>query len=386
MLKLNTLMDYYKILGVSPNATLDEIKKAYRKLARRLHPDLQPKDSSKEEKDAREKKIAEVNTAYEVLSDSKKRSMFDQGIDPLKNSNANATGGSFFQTDDMGDIFSDIASAFFGGGSGAGFSANAGFGHRKKTYAKDGDDIILNKEISLKDSIFGVEIKVKYNFFDLCEHCKGELNEPGTKIIKCPECDGNGMKTVIKRTLLGQMQTVVECSKCLGTGEFIEKLCKKCKGTGVRKSTIEKNIKIPAGIKNDMLLNIQDDGNVGVKGGVNGDLKINIRILKDKYFSRNGNDLHTIVSIPFWLAILGGDKEIKTFDGEQNIKIPHNSKFGQIIELKNLGSTILNNKNRGSLFVHLNIEIPEKISKKQTEILKEYFEENIKTLEPNAPV
>jgi molecular chaperone DnaJ len=270
--------NYYQILEVSSNASDLEIKKSYRKLVRKLHPDLLPQNATVEEKEIRAKKIVEINNAYEVLSNAQKRAQFDAGMDPLKNGG----GQNYTNFNDIFSSFSDITEAFFGtstmNNSFFNFNTNT-----QKTYAKSGSDVVVEHTVYEKDIKNNKKIEINYQKLIKCSHCDGRLAEPNTNIIRCPQCNGTGATTIIKNTIIGKFQTQTTCSKCYGTGEFIEKICQKCLGAGTEKHKFTQIVSVPNDLSDNMSFIFYNKGNVGIMGGKNGMLIIHIIFKKHRY-------------------------------------------------------------------------------------------------------
>lgn len=354
--------DYYDILGVSKDASQEEIKKAYRKLAHKHHPD----------KGGDEEKFKKINKAYQVLSDEKKRKQYDQ----FGKTSSSAAGGGFngyqsgfqgnFNAEDLGDIFGE----FFGGGFG-GFS-------QSKSKKRKGQDIRIDITISLEDAFKGTVVKKSLKKKNTCDRCDGSGAEPDSEMKTCPECDGTGQKETRKRTILGTISQKTTCEKCHGKGEIPEKKCSKCNGKGWVESIKDLKIKIPAGIKSGQTIRLSGKGNA-VEGGVPGDLLVNIRIKSHKFFERKGDDLHYEAKIPFSLATLGGKTEIPTFDEDKKIKkiklkVPSGSKSGKVIKLSGKGMPKLQGYSSGDLYIKLIIEVPDKFTKKQKKLLSDLEE------------
>lgn len=343
------MADYYETLGVSRQASEDEIKKAYRKLSRKYHPDIAGPEF--------EEKFKEVNSAYEVLSDSEKRRMYDQGVDP------NAPGGGAGAAGGFG--FEDVFSSFFGGG--AGFGGGQGPVPR----SQPGRDSLATLSISLKDAVFGSVENIDITTYALCPDCSGSGAQNGEQPVTCPVCNGQGYRQQAVRTLLGQMMTSQPCDRCEGHGNIIEHPCQTCFGHGRVRSKRQVGVKIPAGIQNDTRIRLSSQGEVGEGGGAAGDLYVDVSVKPDKQFSRQSDDLHCWISIPMTWAALGHEVNIQTFDGEQAITVPEGSQPEDTVTLKELGVTHLHgNGDRGDLVAHLQVEIPRNLNKKQREMLE----------------
>ncbi|MCI1984033.1 MAG: molecular chaperone DnaJ [Bifidobacteriaceae bacterium] len=351
------MADYYETLGVSRQASEDEIKKAYRKLSRKYHPDIAGPEF--------EDKFKEVNSAYEVLSDPDKRRMYDQGVDP--NAPGGGAGAGFGGASGFGD-FSDVFSSFFGGGT-------SGFGGAQGPIPRSqpGRDSLAGLNISLKDAVFGSVENVDITTYSLCPDCSGSGAKNGEKPVTCPVCNGQGYRQQAVRTLLGQMMTSQPCERCEGHGTIIEHPCETCFGHGRVRTKRQVGVKIPAGIQTDTRIRLSSQGEVGEGGGAAGDLYIDVSVKADKQFSRQGDDLHCWISIPMTWAALGHEITIQTFDGDRTLTIPDGSQPEDTVALKNLGVTHLHGSgDRGDLVAHLQVEIPRNLNKKQRDLLESF--------------
>lgn len=357
-------LDYYEVLGISKGASDDEIKKAYRKLAKKYHPDLNPNNKEAETK------FKEVNEAYEVLSDKEKRVRYDQfghaGVDPSYG--AGPGGGSPFGPDiDLGDIFS----SFFGG---SGFGGFGGSSRRNSSpnVARRGSDTETVVNISFEESAKGCKKNVTYNNIETCEDCSGTGAQKGTSPKQCPTCSGTGQVRINQRTPFGVMQTVRTCDKCHGTGKVIEKPCLTCSGNGrVRKKrTIE--ITIPEGIDNEQILNIRGKGNAGTRGGSAGDLRVYVNVRPHPIFERKGDDVWCELPITFTQAALGCEVVVPTLYGKVSYNIHEGTQYGDVFKLKGKGIPHLHARGIGDQYIKISIEIPRNLSNNQKEILKEF--------------
>ncbi|WEV42627.1 molecular chaperone DnaJ [Bifidobacterium sp. ESL0682] len=344
--------DYYEVLGVERTASDDEIKKAYRKMSRKYHPDIAGPEF--------EDKFKEVNNAYEVLSDSDKRRMYDSGVDP-NDPNASA-GFSSAGFGDMGDIFGQFFGNAFGGGS---------QGPTPRT--QPGRDALSSASIALKTAVFGGTAHVKINTFGLCPKCSGTGTSNGEKPVTCPDCNGQGMRQQVKRTMLGQMMTTAPCDRCEGHGTIIEHPCPTCQGHGRVRTSRDVGVTIPAGIADNTRLRLANQGEVGEGGGAAGDLYIDIRIKPDKQFTREGDDLHCWIQIPMSWAVLGHDMDIDTFDGRQTISIPEGCQPEETVPLKGLGvAKVKHPEERGDLVAHMSIHIPTKLNDGERKLMEQF--------------
>ena len=342
------MADYYEVLGVDRTASEDEIKKAYRKMSRKYHPDIAGTEY--------EDKFKEVNSAYEILSDPQKRRMYDQGVDP-NDPQASAAGGF-----DMGDVFSQ----FFGGG----FGADAQ-GPIPRT--QPGRDVLAGVDIDLKTAIFGGTVHTQLHTFGLCQECGGSGAQKGTSPVTCPVCQGRGYAQKVVRTLLGQMMSQAPCERCEGHGTIIENPCPQCLGHGRSRIKRDVGINIPAGVADGSRLRLNSQGEVGEGGGAAGDLYIDISIKPDKRYTRSGQDLHCWISIPMTWAVLGHAVDLDTFDGPRQIQVPAGSQPDDEVTLKGLGVSKLGNKEeRGDIVVHVLVQIPTKLDDRERDLIEDF--------------
>ncbi|HEU5122277.1 MAG TPA: molecular chaperone DnaJ [Candidatus Saccharimonadales bacterium] len=358
-----TKRDYYDILGVSKSASADEIKKAFRKLAVKYHPDKEGGD---------EAKFKEVNEAYEVLKDQQKRQRYDQfghagvGGDP---GSAGGFGGNPFEGFggfngqnvhfDFGDGLGDIFSQFFGG--------NAG----RQRGPKRGRDVETSVTLTFEQAVFGVEEKLELTMEDECSHCKGTTVEPGHSMKTCPTCKGAGQQTRVMNTVFGQIQQAVTCETCHGTGRVPEKVCTVCRGKGTerRKQTI--TLKIPAGIDDGATIRLKEHGEA-IGGGAKGDLYVNIRVKPHKKFTREGDIILSEEHVSMIEAALGTEIEVETVDGTVRMKVPAGTQSGTDFKLAGHGVPHLRNNSRGAHIVSVIVDTPTKLTKKQRDLLEQF--------------
>lgn len=357
--------DLYEILGVSKDASDSEIKKAFRRRARELHPDVNKAADAEDQ-------FKELNEAYDVLSDPNKRAQYDRfGTIPGAAGGGYGGGSGYVDFDDlfgggfggMGDIFS----SFFGGQGGQG----------GRPARKEGRDMGVGLRITLEEVARGVEKEIVYDRLAPCPDCKGTgLGENG-KVVTCPECGGKGRVVSVQRTFLGDMQTATTCKKCNGTGSSIENPCPECEGQGRVPDRQRVTVKVPAGIRDGQQLRVGGFGEAGIQGAQAGDLIVTCRVQPHEFFERDGDDLHGRANISFIQAILGAEIEIDGImpDEKVQVRIPAGCQNEQVVRVKGFGMPRLKSDIRGSMYVHVNVVIPEKITKKQRELLEKLADE-----------
>lgn len=357
--------DLYEILGVSKDASESEIKKAFRRRARELHPDVNKAADAEDQ-------FKELNEAYDVLSDPNKRAQYDRfGTIPGAAGGGYGGGSGYVDFDDlfgggfggMGDIFS----SFFGGQGGQG----------GRPAHKEGRDMGVGLRITLEEVARGVEKEIVYDRLAPCPDCKGTgLGENG-KVVTCPECGGKGRVVSVQRTFLGDMQTATTCKKCNGTGSSIENPCPECEGQGRVPDRQRVTVKVPAGIRDGQQLRVGGFGEAGIQGAQAGDLIVTCRVQPHEFFERDGDDLHGRANISFIQAILGAEIEIDGImpDEKVQVRIPAGCQNEQVVRVKGFGMPRLKSDIRGSMYVHVNVVIPEKITKKQRELLEKLADE-----------
>jgi len=346
--------DYYTVLGVNRDATDEEIKKSYRKLAMKHHPDRNPDNPKAEEA------FKEAKEAYEVLSDAKKRAAYDQfghaGVDP---SAAAGMGGAQGGFGGFGDAFGDIFSEIFGG-------AGGGRGRGNGMYR--GADLRYNLEISLEEAARGTEAKIRIPTMEECETCHGSGAKPGTQPKTCPHCNGSG-QIRISQGFFSIQQT---CPHCHGSGRYVAEPCRDCGGAGRIKKHKTLSVKIPAGVDQDDRIRLAGEGEPGLNGGPPGDLYVVVSLKPHSVFQREQNDLHCEMPISFATAALGGEIEIPTLDGSAKIKIPHETQSGQVFRLRGKGIRGVRSSGHGDLYCHVVVETPVKLTERQKELLREF--------------
>ena len=352
--------DYYEVLGVAKGASDDEIKKAYKKLARKYHPDLNPDNKEAEEK------FKEANEAYEILSDKEKRSRYDQfghaGVDP----NFGAGGGGFDGNFDFGDL-GDIFGSFFGGGFGGGRRANPNAPQR-------GESIRLSLILSFEEAAFGCEKAVTVERLEPCASCQGSGCAEGTTPEVCPDCHGTGTVQVRRQTPMGVFATSSPCTRCGGKGKIIHQPCRECRGAGSVRQRRTIQASIPAGIDNGQTISIRGQGNAGKNGGPAGDLLITITVRPHELFRREGTSVLCEAPITFAQAVLGAELEIPTIDGKVKYDIPEGTQSGTVFRLKGKGIPSINGRGRGDQYVTVTIETPRNLNKEQKEALRKFAE------------
>lgn len=349
--------DYYEVLGVQKGASDDEIKKAYRACAKKYHPDLHPGDKECEEK------FKEVNEAYEVLSDSDKKARYDQfghaGVDPNYGAGAGGAGSPFGQGIDIDDIFS----SFFGG-----------FGGRRSNNANApmrGSDIETTVYISFEEAAKGCKQTINYSCVTTCDACHGTGAQPGTSPKTCSSCGGSGRVTINQRTPFGVVQTQRTCDACHGRGKIVDNPCKKCGGSGKQRRNKTVDVTIPAGIKDQQILNVSGRGNSGTNGGPAGDLHVYVNVRPHPVFERRGDDVWCEVPITFTQAALGADVVVPTLDGKVSYTVREGTQPGDVFRLKGKGIHRLGGRGRGDQYVRVTVEVPKNLNGKQKELIKQ---------------
>lgn len=355
--------DYYEVLGVSKTATQDELKKAYRKLARKYHPDL-----NKDNEEAAEK-FKECNEAYSVLSDDQKRAQYDQFGHAAFENGGMGGGGGFGGAGGFGGFggsgMEDIFDMFFGGQGGRG-------GNRAKSGPQRGADLRFDLEITFEEAAFGLEKEINLYRDETCDHCHGEGAEPGSKVESCPECNGTGYVRFTQNTMFGQMVNERPCSRCKGEGKIISEPCKECRGKGTVKRNKKLKVKIPAGVDNGSRLRVSGEGEAGAKGGPNGDLYVYLYVKPHKFFERDGTTVLCEVPINIVQATLGADIKVPTLDGQVTMKVPEGTQPGKVLRLKGKGIPSLRGGSRGDQLVRIKVVVPTKLSDKQKDALRKF--------------
>jgi len=332
------MQDHYQVLGVSRNASVDEIKKAYRKLARQLHPDMNPSEEEQE-------RFKQVTHAYEVLSDPNQRAQYDNG-------------GSMFG--DMGGFgFSDIFENFFGGGQ-----------RGPKPMAERGQDALLRVELTMAEVVFGVEKQIEIDTAVVCNTCMGTTCRPGTSPKVCDICGGAGSVSRQVRSMLGNMITTTPCNACRGHGQTIPDPCIDCRGQGRTRARRTLDLNIPGGVEHGLRLQLSGQGEVGFAGGPQGDIYVEVSVIPDAHFERDGDDLVASLELPLQDAVLGTSVKIDTFDGEQELEIKPGAQTGDVITLKSKGISHLRHNGRGDMHIQLKVLTPTRVDSKEKELFK----------------
>ncbi len=353
--------DFYSLLGVSKSATEAEIKQAYRKLSKELHPDKHKGDKDKEAK------FKEVNEAYEVLGDTKKRQAYDQ----FGSTNGNPFGGGggsggfqgfngFDPSQFQGGDFSDLFESFFGGGG----------GRRGKAETR-GRDLETQVDVTFMEAVTGTDRPIVIKAHTTCSDCGGSGGEKDSKLVTCTECGGTGTVTRTSNSLFGRIQQNVVCSTCKGSGKIPEKPCKKCNGEGrtVEKRTV--SVHIPAGIDDGQTLRVKGEGEAGPRGSASGDLLVRIRVAPDKRFEREGDDIRSSLSITVTDAVLGTEATVATVHGDVTMTIPAGTQPNQVLRIKGKGMPVVNSSRTGDHFVMIDLVVPTKLSRKEKELFEE---------------
>lgn len=353
--------ELYDLLGVSEDATEDEIKKAFRKQARELHPDVNKAPDAEE-------KFKKLNEAYDVLSDPNKRAQYDRfGTMP----GAAGGGAPYVDFEDLfggGFGMGDLFSSFFGGGGGGG---------GRTQMRKEGRDMGVGLRLTLEEAASGIKKEIVYDRLAPCPDCEGSGLGEGGQEVTCPECNGQGRVVTVQRTFLGDMQTATTCDRCSGTGQIIENPCPECDGQGRVPDRQRVTVEVPVGIRDGQQLRLSGFGEAGMNGAMAGDLIVTCRIQPHEFFERDGDDLHARANISIVQATLGAEIEVDGIYEDElvSVRIPEGTQNDQVIRVKNAGMPRFKSDNRGDLYVHVNVVIPKKISKKQRELLEELAED-----------
>ena len=350
--------DYYEVLGVQKGASADEIKKAYRKLAKENHPDLHPGDKAAEER------FKEINEAYEILSDEDKRAKYDQYGHAAFDPNAGFGGGfgGFGDFGDLGDIFGDLFGGFGFGGSRT----------RNPNAPRQGESLRASVNISFEEAAFGCQKDVTIGRVEKCNDCGGNGCAPGTTPEVCPDCKGSGQVRTTQRTPFGMAQSMSACSKCRGTGKIIHQPCKTCRGMGSVRRQHKINVTIPAGIDDGQTISLRGQGNSGVNGGPAGDLLVTVIMRPHARFERDGTSVLLDQEISYAQAALGADVEVPTLDGPVKLTIPEGTQPGSVFRMRGKGIPYLRGSGRGDQFVTVHVAVPKNLTSSQKELLRQF--------------
>ena len=357
--------DYYEVLGVDKSASEDELKKAYRKAAKKYHPDLNPGDETAE------KNFKEINEAYEILSDKEKRARYDQyghaGVDPNFGAGGGYGGGFGGGFGDFGDL-GDILGSMFGGG----FGGFGGGSRRNPNAPRRGSDTAASVTLSFEEAAKGCQKTVKVTKIDTCTECGGTGAEKGSTPKTCPVCHGSGQVSVTQRTPFGVMSTQKVCDHCKGSGKVIDKPCRTCAGKGRIRHTVEQTVDIPAGIDDGQAINLSGKGDAGANGGPAGDLIVNINVRPHPIFERDGYDVYCEIPITFAQAALGAEITVPTLDGKVKFPIHEGTQPGDEFKLRGKGIQRLHYSGKGDQYVRITVEVPKGLTKSQKDKLKEF--------------
>ena len=361
--------DYYEVLGLNKGASEEEIKKAFRKMALKYHPDRNPGDKDAEEK------FKEVNEAYSILSDPEKKDKYDRfghaGVDPNAGfGGAGGFGGGFGGFGGFEDIFSDL----FGGGGGFGGFGGFGGGAARRNAPMKGRDLQKDLTISFEEAAFGTKKSIRITKYVKCETCNGEGTAEGTRKKTCPKCGGSGQVRTVQNTPLGRFQSTTPCPDCGGKGTIIETPCPDCHGSGKVRKTITINVDIPAGVDNDSVIPIRGQGDPGENGGPNGDFYVVISVKPHELFRRDRDNLYIDIPIGFHRAALGDEITVPTLDGKVSYKVPAGTQPGTVFRLKGKGVKNVRTGRMGDLYVKVQLEVPTKLNASQKKAIREMGE------------
>ena len=353
--------DYYEVLGLQKSASEDEIKKAYRRIAKECHPDLHPGDKEAEAR------FKEANEAYAILSDPEKKAKYDQfgfaGVDP------NYGAGQGFTGDfgDLGDIFGDIFSGFgfggFGGGAGTRGAARSG--------PQRGDSLRVRLTIAFEEAAFGCQKEISISRVEACPDCAGTGAAPGTSTETCPDCAGSGTVRTQQRTAFGVFQSTGACSRCGGTGRIVKTPCQKCRGSGTVRNQKKLSVSIPAGIDDGTTISLRGQGNAGKNGGPAGDLLVTVQVRPSPVFQREGTNIYVTTDLSFVQAALGAEILVPTLDGDVSITVPEGTQTGSVFRLRGKGVPSMRGGSRGDEYVTVNLQTPRNLNTRQKELLHE---------------
>ncbi len=355
------MRDYYEILDLDKDASQDDIKRAYRQLAKKYHPDLNPDDNEAE------KNFKEATEAYEILGDPDKRSKYDRfghaGVDPQSGS------GDF---GGFGDIFDDIFDIFGGGFGGFGGASS----EARRNGPVRGPDLRYNLNLEFREAVFGSEEEIQFRRSENCSTCDGSGAKPGTDKHTCSNCNGSGQVRYAQQTPLGQFVRVGTCDVCNGSGELVDEHCHTCGGSGKETKTRKIKVKVPAGVDNGSVISLRGEGEAGSNGGPPGDLYVYISVEEDPVFKRQGNNIFIDLPITFTEAALGAEIEVPTLDGVEKFDLDHGTQTGSRFKLKSKGVPSVRGSGRGDLYFTVNIQVPKKLTDKQKKLLLDFTNES----------
>lgn len=356
--------DYYALLGVGRDATEDEIKRAYRKLARTHHPDANGGDPEAEAR------FKEITLAYETLRDPERRRRYDLfGPEGVAAGSGAGAPGAFFGSGGFADIFE----TFFG---------QAGGFRTAEPGTRRGEDAEVTVDLTFEQAIFGVEIEVPLNLPVPCEECRGSGARPGTSPMACPDCGGSGTVRRVRQSFLGQMMSATPCTRCRGSGKLVTSPCPECRGQGRRSSVRTLAVQVPAGVDDGATLRVTGQGPAAARGGVPGDLFVHLRVTPDRRFERSGDDLVARLHVPMTLAALGGTVPFETLDGTEVIDIPAGTQSGKLVRLRERGVPQLRGRGRGDLLVQVTVDVPTKLTREEEELLRRLAELRAESVAP----
>lgn len=349
--------DYYEVLGVDRNASQDEIKKAFRKLARKYHPDMNKEDPSAEEK------FKEINEAYEVLSDPEKRRRYDQFGHAAEGPAGGPGGAGGWDFGDFGTSFNSIFDMFFGGGFGG--------ARAPRTGPERGADLRYDLEISLEEAASGLDRDIEVVRLDTCSSCGGTGAKPGTSPVTCPVCGGRGQTTQVRTTAFGRFTSITTCPRCGGEGRVIESPCQTCQGRGRVRKRKKIRVRIPAGVDSGMRVRVAGEGEAGTRGGPPGDLFVFITVRPHEIFERRGNDIFCEVPISVWQAALGDEIEVPALGGRASVQVPEGTQTGTAFRLRGKGIPDVHGGPRGDQYVRVKVVTPTRLTDREKELIRE---------------
>ena len=363
--------DYYELLGVPRTASDDDIKKAYRRLARQLHPDVNPGDTEAEER------FKEITTAYEVLSDPDRRRRYDMyGPDAVRGAGAGGSGDPFSGFGASGGGIGDLFDAFFGGGFGGGGAGRSRGGPPR------GNDLEVVMQLPFEDAVFGAEREVTLRVPVACSTCGGSGAKPGTSPSTCSTCGGSGELRRVRQSILGQMVTATPCHRCGGAGQQIDQPCTDCRGEGRRTEEKTYVVDVPAGVDDGTQLRLTGRGAAGPRGGPAGDLYVHLRVLPSERFTRDGVHLHHLLHLSMTQAALGASVELETLDGVEELTIPAATQSGFVLQLRGRGVPRMDGRGRGDLLVEVVVDTPTELTRSQEELLRQLAAERGEDVAP----